>query len=95
MEKEIKITAKLYECRDTAKSLAKMQEKNYVEMLKPYTNIINSVMKANKIKHIQALLKISETQTYQDSGMAQLLFMAALVELMEPSAAEPSAASVL
>jgi len=86
MEKQIKITAKLYECRDTAKSLAKMKGEDYKEMLKPYSDIITKVMKANNLKHIPALLKISETKTYQDSGMAQMLFMAALTELMEPSA---------
>lgn len=86
MEQQIKMAAKLYECRDTAKSLAKMQGEDYKEMLKPYSDIITKVMKANNLKHIPALLKISETKTYQDSGMAQMLFMAALTELMEPSA---------
>lgn len=86
MEQQIKMAAKLYECRDTAKSLAKMQGENYKEMLAPYTDIITKVMKANNLKHIPALLKISGTKTYQDSGMAQMLFMAALTELMEPSA---------
>lgn len=85
MEQQIKMAAKLYECRDTAKSLAKMQGEDYTEMLKPYSEIITKVMKANNLKHIPALLKISETKTYQDSGMAQMLFMAALTELMEPS----------
>ena len=85
MEKEIKMAAKLYECRDTAKSLAKMKGEDYKQMLKPYSDIITNVMKSNNLKHIPALLKISETKTYQNSGMAQMLFMAALTELMEPS----------
>ena len=86
MEQQIKMAAKLYKCRDTAKSLAKMQGEDYNEMLKPYSDIITKVMNANNLKHIPALLKISEMRTYQDSGMAQMLFMAALTELMEPSA---------
>lgn len=86
MEQQIKMAAKLYKCRDTAKSLAKMQGDDYKEMLKPYSDIITKVMKANNLKHIPALLKIIETKTYQDSGMAQILFMAALTELMEQSA---------
>ena len=85
MEKQIKMAAKLYECRDTAKSFAKMNNEDFKEMLKPYTDIITKVMQANNLKHIPALLKISETKTYQESGMAQMLFMAALTELMEPS----------
>lgn len=86
MEKQIKMAAKLYECRDTAKSLAKMQEGDYKEMLKPYTDIIRGVMEAYKLQELQALLRISKSKTYEESGMAQLLFMAATVELIEPSA---------
>jgi hypothetical protein len=85
MEKEIKMAAKLYKCRDTAKSLAKMKETDYKEMLKPYTDLIKQVMAANNLQEIQALLKISESSAYQSNGMAQLLFMAAVVELIEPS----------
>ena len=85
MEKQIKIAAKLYECRDTAKSFAKMQKEDYKEMLAPYTHIIKQVMQANKLEEIPALLRISKTNTYKDSGMAQLMFMAATVELIEPS----------
>lgn len=85
MEQQIKIAAKLYECRDTAISLAKMQGRNYHDMLKPYMDIISNVMKAKKLKPIDALLFISKTKTYQEEGMAQLMFMAAVTELMEPT----------
>ena len=85
MEKEIRMVAKMYETRDAAKSLCKMQNMDYKETLKPYTDIIKAVMAANKIEHIPALLKISESKTYQESGGNQLFFMAALTEMMEPS----------
>ena len=80
MEKQI--VAKLYECRDTAKAFFKDQ---YKEKLKPYTHILKEVMKANNLKEIPALLKICETQHYQESGMVQMMYMAAVVELIEPS----------
>lgn len=48
-------------------------------------DLIKAVMKANKIEEIPALLKISQTQTYQDSDIGQMMFMAAVVELIEPS----------
>lgn len=83
MEKEIKIAAKLHECRDTAKAFFKEQ---YKESLQPYTHILKEVMKANNLKAIPALLKISNTQHYQENGMAQMMYMAAVVELIEPSA---------
>jgi phage tail sheath gpL-like len=85
MEQLVKMTAKLYKCRDSAKSLAKMQGEDYYKMIKPYSDIIQNVMVSNNLKHIPALLKISETKIYQDSGMAQMLFMAALTEMLEPS----------
>jgi len=76
----IQIAAKLYDCRDTAKSLFKEE---YKTKLQPYTHIVKEVMKANKLEVIPALLKISKTATYQDSGIAQMMFMAAVVELIE------------
>lgn len=82
MEKEIKIAAKLYECRDTAKRFFREE---YAEKLKPYIAIIKAVMKANELDELQAILKISQTESYQENGMAQMMFMAAVVEIMEPS----------
>ena len=52
MEQQIKMAAKLYECRDTAKSLAKMQGEDYKEMLKPYSDIITKVMKTLNYKQM-------------------------------------------
>ncbi len=85
MEKEIKMAARLYECRDTVKSFARIQQKDYMEMLKPYIKSIKQVMKANGLEEIPALLRISKTKTYEESGMVQLLFMASVVELIEAS----------
>lgn len=82
MEKQIKIAAKLYECRDTAKRFLREE---YAERLKPYIAIIKAVMKANQLDELEAILKISKTETYQEDGMRQMLFLAAAVELMEPS----------
>lgn len=88
MEQEIKIAAKLYECRDTAKTLAKLKEKDYLEMVFPYMKLIEVVMKEHGINELKALLKIAETEVYQESVVSQLLFMAAAVEIMEPSSGE-------
>lgn len=81
-EKEVKMAAKLYECRDTAKAFFREE---YQEKLKPYLHILEQVMAANKLDVIPALLKISEAQHYQENGMAQMMYMAAVVELIEPS----------
>jgi uncharacterized membrane protein len=82
-EQQIKMASKLYECRDAAKSLL---EKDYKERLKPYTHILKEVMKSNNLTEISALLKISKTTHYQENGMTQMMYMAAVVELIEPSA---------
>ena len=81
-EKEIKAAAKLYECRDAAKFLFKEE---YNDKLKPFIHIIKQTMSANKVDAIPSLLIISKTRMYQESGMAQMLFMAAIVEIIEPS----------
>lgn len=85
MEKEIKMAAKLYECRDTAKKLAKIQGVTFKSAISQYTTIIEAVMESKELKPLEALLFISETKTYKESGMAQMMFMAALTELLEPS----------
>lgn len=80
MENYIKIAAKLYKCRDTAKSFLKDE---YKERLQPYTDIIKEVMKANNLEPLSALLKISKTKHYQENGFTQMMYMAAIVELIE------------
>lgn len=82
-EQQIKMASKLYECRDTAKAFFKEQ---YKEKLLPYTHVLKEVMKSNNLTEISALLKISKTNHYQENGMAQMMYMAAVVELIEPSA---------
>ncbi len=82
MEKAIKTAAKLYKYRDTARKFFK---DDYKTKLEPYTHIVKQVMIANNLKEIPALLKISETQTYQENPMGQMMFIAAAVELMEPN----------
>lgn len=82
METQIKIAAKLYECRDTAKRFFREE---YAIRLQSYITIIKAVMLAHNLDELHAILKISKSQSYQENGMAQMMFMAAAVELMEPS----------
>lgn len=80
MEQLIKISAKLYNCRDTAK---RFFGDKYFEKIKPYKDLIQAVMKANDLEELPALLKISKTHAYQENAMGQMMFMAATVELIE------------
>lgn len=83
MEKQIKVAAKLYQCRDTAKRFFAAE---YQEKLKPYTRLIQQVMAANKEDELKAAMRIVKLETIADNGMAQILTFAAAVELVEPSA---------
>lgn len=82
IEQSVKITSKLYECRDAAKSLFKEE---YFKRIIPYQDIIKSVMKANSEDEMRAVLRISKTNTFQESALAQMMFFAATVEMIEPS----------
>lgn len=79
---KVQMAAKLYDCRDTAKRFFRDE---YKEKLQPYTHIVKEVMKANNLEELPALLKISETYSFQETPMAAMMFMAATVELIEPS----------
>ena len=81
-EREIKLAAKLYRCRDTAKQFYKDE---YNEKLRTYKNVINAHMKKFNIDVLPSVLEICSFESVRDNGMAQMLFMAAAVELIEPS----------
>jgi len=59
MKQQIKIAAKLYQCRDTAQKLCR---KEYHEKIRHYIDYLKLVMKNENVDEIQALLKISETE---------------------------------
>lgn len=79
-KQHIQITAHLYECQETAK---RFFGEEYSQKIEPYSVMIKQVMKANACNALQALLKISKTEHYNDSGMVQMLYMAAVVEELE------------
>ena len=78
--KALQVATKLQECKDAAESLL---GENYPEKIKPYKDLIRVVMKANKIGPIKALLMISKTESYAENEMAQVMFMSAVVDLIE------------
>jgi len=80
MEKQIKMAAKLYECRDTAKRFFR---DDYDLKLKPYKNAIQTHQKRFNIEVLQSVTEICSFESVRDNGMAVMLFMAAAVELIE------------
>lgn len=71
---------KLKSTREICKNF--FQEK-YKEKIEPYKDIIKQVMKANKLDEIPALLKVSETEVFNQSEINSILFISATVEIIE------------
>jgi len=82
METEIKIAAKLYKCRDTAKRFFREE---YSEKIRPWKNIILDHQKRFSLETLPSVLELSSFESIRDDGMATMLLMAAAVEIMEPS----------
>lgn len=82
MEQEIKIAAKLYECRDTAKRFFKSE---FQERIRFYKRVIEAEQMKSGTEILQAVTSLCEMKGVKDDGMAIMMFMAAAVELMEPS----------
>jgi hypothetical protein len=74
-----KVSEKAKKCNETAKMLFK---EAYAEKVEPYRRILLGVIKKDKKSPLEALLIISRTETYQDDGMTQMLFIAANVDLI-------------
>ena len=82
MEQQIKMAAKLYRCRDTAKRFFKDE---FEEKIFPYKKIISDVAKDKKIGELEAMMQICDDDVIKNNGWALMLLMAAAVELIEPS----------
>jgi len=82
MEQQVKIAAKLYQCRDTAKRFFRDE---YEAKLKPYKNIIESHQKKFNLDVLPSVLELCSLESVRDNGMAIMLFMAAAVEMVEHS----------
>jgi hypothetical protein len=80
MEKEIKIAAKLYQCRDTAKRFLKDDYENH---LKPYKHLICEVEKVSHKPILECLIDCLNMESIKDNGFAMIWFNAAAVELIE------------
>lgn len=83
MEKQIKVAAKLYECRDTAKRFYRNEFKDKVD---PYKKLITRYMDKTGKSVLISVLEICEIDEIKEKGgFVIMMFMAAAVELIEPS----------
>lgn len=82
MEQQIKIAAKLYQCRDTAKRFYRDEFKDKVE---PYKECIRKYMAESGKDELLSAMDICEIDEMKEKGFAIIMFMAAATELIEPS----------
>jgi len=81
MQKQIQITAKIYECRDAAKSLL---GDGYNKRMFEYGEIISAVSSSKKIGIIAAASELANDP--RASGYEKIQILASAVEMIEPSA---------
>lgn len=77
-QQHIQITAKLYECRDAARTLL---GERYTERMTQYGSVITHVAEQLQIDPLAAATRISK----KEGGFAAVLILAAGVELVEPT----------
>lgn len=82
-EADIKMVAKFYECRDSAKILHGTE---YHKEIKWYIEVIKGYAAQNKVDLLKAMMRLCENPRIIESGMATMMFIAAYCELIEPSA---------
>lgn len=82
MREQIQITAKLYQCQETAKNLFKEE---YNERIQWYINLINDFATKHKLETLPAVISICQRETIRSNGVAMMMIMAAAVEIIEPS----------
>ena len=84
MEKQIKIAYKLYQCRDAAKRFYKDE---FASKIEPYKECIRKYMLNNGSDEMTSVIEICNIDEIKQKGdFCTIMFMAAAVELIEPSA---------
>lgn len=83
-EQRVKIAAKLYQCRDTAKNLHRAE---YPYRIHEYKEMIKAYMaKHSTDNEIDAAIGLCDEYKDMDgAGMFTMMIMAAAVEIVEPS----------
>ena len=78
-QQQVQMAAKLYECRDTAKRLF---GDGYKARMDAYAKTIKSMTKTTDMNELQAAMHAAK----QTGGMAAVCYLAAFVEMTEPTA---------
>lgn len=76
---EIQITAKLHEMSETAK---RFYRKDYESAIAPYVTLLKEYMQKSGKNELEAVIVLVQLESVQDNAMAQMLFFAAAVHLI-------------
>lgn len=84
MEQQVKLAAKLYDCRNSCMKLFGTDWKKQIEF---HTKLIHAAMKKHHIDtEIEAAMKLIEDCQHMDgAGVFAMKVLAAAVEIVEPS----------
>lgn len=81
-EQQIKMAAKLYKCRDASKTLYGTE---YQHKIKWYIDTLNGYAKHKSLDTLPAVIDYCSLPDVKENETAVMLFMAAAVEIIEPS----------
>jgi uncharacterized membrane protein len=82
MEKQIKLAQKLKSHRETAKSF---YGKEFHEKIAPYILCIKNYSEKHGTETLKSVIDICSTEEIKGHGFQTIMFMAAAVEIIEPS----------
>lgn len=74
------VAGKLKRCQEAAKRLYGIE---YQDKIKPYTEAVNSFCRACNTEPLKALPELLNLPSVSGNGMAQVLFVAAVVDIIE------------
>jgi hypothetical protein len=81
-EQQVKMAARLYQCRDAAR---KLYGNEYKSKVKWYIDTIEKCKKDHDTNTLRAVLALCNLPSVKENGMSTMLFMAAAVEIIEPT----------
>lgn len=80
MKEEVLIAAKIYRCQESA---MKLFREEYPEKVKWYVDTLRDVMEKEELSELKAVLFVSKLDSVKDNGVAIMMFIAAVAEIIE------------
>lgn len=82
MREQIQIAAKLYQCQESAQ---KLFGEEYPLKIRWYIDTLNAFSLKHGLETLNAVICICKENSIRNNGVALMMFIAAAVEIIEPS----------